>query len=136
MSEATPFCSVKGDRLAVWPRRRDSLRRQSRLSRRGSIAASATDGAKLPVRIRGYYLSERKSTMLLHSTFSFWRRRRDSNPRAAHHGNTISSRARYDLFDTTPAQCHCLIIIMTGGRGVKSLFPQLGKSIFRFLPAD
>ena len=69
MSEATPFCSVKGDRLAVWPRRRDSLRRQSRLSRRGSIAASATGGAKLPVRIHGYYLSERKSTMLLIALF-------------------------------------------------------------------
>lgn len=38
--------------------------------------------------------------------FSFWRRRRDSNPRAAHHGNTISSRARYDHFDTSPA---CLL---------------------------
>ena len=24
------------------------------------------------------------------------------NPRAAHHGNTISNRARYDHFDTTP----------------------------------
>ena len=32
----------------------------------------------------------------------FWRRRRDSNPRAAHHGNTISNRARYDHFDTSP----------------------------------
>ena len=31
-----------------------------------------------------------------------WRRWRDSNPRAAHHGYTISSRARYDHFDTSP----------------------------------
>ena len=34
--------------------------------------------------------------------FCIWRSGRDSNPRAAHHDNTISSRARYDLFDTTP----------------------------------
>ena len=32
----------------------------------------------------------------------FWRSRRDSNPRAAFDGYTISSRARYDHFDTTP----------------------------------
>ena len=31
----------------------------------------------------------------------FWRSGRDSNPRAAFDDNTISSRARYDLFDTT-----------------------------------
>ena len=31
-----------------------------------------------------------------------WRSWRDLNPRAAHHGNTISNRARYDHFDTTP----------------------------------
>ena len=30
-----------------------------------------------------------------------WRSGRDSNPRAAFDDNTISSRARYDLFDTT-----------------------------------
>ena len=36
------------------------------------------------------------------SGLHLWRSGRDSNPRAAHHGNTISSRARYDLFDTTP----------------------------------
>lgn len=36
------------------------------------------------------------------ATVPLWRSGRDSNPRAAHHGNTISSRARYDLFDTTP----------------------------------
>ena len=33
--------------------------------------------------------------------FSLWRSGRDSNPRAAFDDNTISSRARYDLFDTT-----------------------------------
>ena len=32
---------------------------------------------------------------------SIWRSGRDSNPRAAFDDNTISSRARYDLFDTT-----------------------------------
>ena len=32
----------------------------------------------------------------------FWRSRRDSNPRYAFDVHTISSRARYDLFDTTP----------------------------------
>ena len=31
-----------------------------------------------------------------------WRRRWDLNPRAAHHDNTISNRARYDHFDTSP----------------------------------
>ncbi len=34
--------------------------------------------------------------------FSFWRSRRDSNSRAAFGDYTISSRARYDHFDTTP----------------------------------
>ena len=33
---------------------------------------------------------------------TFWRSRRDSNPRAAFGDYTISSRARYDHFDTTP----------------------------------
>ena len=43
-----------------------------------------------------------------------WRNGRDSNPRAAHHGNTISSRARYDHFDTIP-KClfHQLIYYIT-----------------------
>lgn len=31
-----------------------------------------------------------------------WRRRWDSNPRDAHHAKTISSRSRYDHFDTSP----------------------------------
>ena len=34
--------------------------------------------------------------------FCFWRSRRDSNSRAAFGDYTISSRARYDHFDTTP----------------------------------
>lgn len=34
--------------------------------------------------------------------FLCWRSGRDLNPRAAFDGNTISSRARYDHFDTTP----------------------------------
>ena len=33
---------------------------------------------------------------------SIWRSGRDLNPRAAFDDNTISSRARYDHFDTTP----------------------------------
>lgn len=33
---------------------------------------------------------------------SLWRSRRDLNPRAAYGDNTISNRARYDHFDTTP----------------------------------
>ena len=32
----------------------------------------------------------------------FWRRWWDSNPRGAHHAKTISSRSRYDLFDSPP----------------------------------
>ena len=34
--------------------------------------------------------------------FLLWRRRWDSNPRGAHHAKTISSRSRYDHFDTSP----------------------------------
>ena len=37
----------------------------------------------------------------------FWRSGRDSNPRAAFDDNTISSRARYDLFDTTAYSIRC-----------------------------
>ena len=33
---------------------------------------------------------------------NFWRSERDSNPRYAFDVHTISSRARYDRFDTTP----------------------------------
>ena len=39
-------------------------------------------------------------------TVDLWRSRRDSNPRAAFDDYTISSRARYDLFDTTPYIVH------------------------------
>ncbi len=35
-------------------------------------------------------------------TVDFWRSRRDSNPRTAFDRHTISSRARYDHFDTAP----------------------------------
>ena len=34
---------------------------------------------------------------------AIWRRWWDSNPRGAHHAKTISSRSRYDLFDTSPS---------------------------------
>ncbi len=37
----------------------------------------------------------------------FWRSGRDLNPRAAFDGNTISSRARYDHFDTTAYSLGC-----------------------------
>ena len=37
-----------------------------------------------------------------------WRSGRDSNPRAAFDDNTISSRARYDLFDTTAYAIRCM----------------------------
>ena len=35
-------------------------------------------------------------------TVDLWRSGRDSNPRTAFDRHTISSRARYDRFDTTP----------------------------------
>lgn len=40
--------------------------------------------------------------------FTFWRSGRDSNPRAAFDGHTISNRARYDHFDTAAGHKHCL----------------------------
>ena len=48
-----------------------------------------------PQKVRGHRL---RNTLLL------WRSRRDSNSRTAYHRHTISSRARYDRFDTAP--CH------------------------------
>ena len=47
-------------------------------------------------------VSKKKSGALEIQELPFWRSRRDSNPRAAFDGHTISSRARYDHFDTTP----------------------------------
>ena len=41
-------------------------------------------------------------TVRLLGLFIFWRSGRDSNPRYAFDVHTISSRARYDRFDTTP----------------------------------
>ena len=46
-------------------------------------------------------------------TVDLWRSRRDSNPRARE-GYTISNRARYDHFDTTPCshlRKKCLIVV-------------------------
>ncbi len=43
-----------------------------------------------------------KQKATLKGDFLFWRSRWDLNPRAATNGNTISNRARYDHFDTTP----------------------------------
>ena len=45
------------------------------------------------------------------SMLFFWRSWRDLNPRAAHHGNTISNRARYDHFDTTPYRGRCMSFV-------------------------
>ena len=45
--------------------------------------------------------------------FSFWRRRRDSNPRAGVTGKLISSQPRYDHFDTSP-YCQCILAERTG----------------------
>ena len=46
--------------------------------------------------------TKRKPCRLSSTGFSLWRSRRDSNPRYAFDVHTISSRARYDRFDTTP----------------------------------
>ena len=48
------------------------------------------------------YMSANKKIRLC--GFFYWRSRRDSNSRTAYHRHTISSRARYDRFDTAP--CH------------------------------
>ena len=45
--------------------------------------------------------TKRKSCRQESTGFSFWRRRRDSNPRAVA-GKLISSQPRYDHFDTSP----------------------------------
>ena len=45
---------------------------------------------------------ENKKQMLSHLLFIFWRSRRDLNPRYPFGVHTISSRARYDHFDTAP----------------------------------
>ena len=53
----------------------------------------------------------------------FWRSGRDLNPRAAFDGNTISSRARYDHFDTTAyeiALCNTAKIIIPNSTGLSS----------------
>ena len=48
--------------------------------------------------------TKRKSCQLSLTGFSLWRSGRDSNPRYAFDVHTISSRARYDRFDTTPCE--------------------------------
>lgn len=53
----------------------------------------------------------------------FWRSGRDLNPRAAFDDNTISSRARYDHFDTTAyeiALCNTAKIIIPNSAGLSS----------------
>ena len=45
--------------------------------------------------------AQKKKRRKAFASGAFWRSGRDSNPRAAFDDNTISSRARYDLFDTT-----------------------------------
>ena len=51
--------------------------------------------------------SEKVNRQASFETCRFWRSGRDSNPRAAFDDNTISSRARYDLFDTTAYSIPC-----------------------------
>ena len=41
-------------------------------------------------------------TRRIYTVLLLWRSGRDSNPRTAFDRHTISSRARYDRFDTTP----------------------------------
>ena len=46
-------------------------------------------------------LNEKEKSRNPYGLRDFWRSGRDSNSRAGFAGNTISSRARYDHFDTT-----------------------------------
>ena len=48
---------------------------------------------------------EKKKADAFASAFLFWRSRRDLNPRYPFGVHTISSRARYDHFDTAPCGC-------------------------------
>ena len=50
----------------------------------------------------------------------FWRSRRDSNPRARE-GYTISNRARYDHFDTTPCVTLCKKCLIVVGLAATSI---------------
>ena len=52
-----------------------------------------------------YFVAPKKKAR--HRRAFLWRSGRDSNPRAAFDDNTISSRARYDLFDTTAYSIRC-----------------------------
>ena len=74
----------------------------------------------------------------------FWRSGRDSNPRTAFDRHTISSRARYDRFDTTPWHhrfCHfrnSSIILHDQAVNVKSFpnyFCMASTQAFRTCPA-
>ena len=56
-----------------------------------------TTGLRIPPT---YFHQNKKAHLSV--CFLFWRSRRDSNSRAAFGDYTISSRARYDHFDTTP----------------------------------
>ena len=58
-----------------------------------------------------------------------WRSGRDSNPRAAFDDNTISSRARYDLFDTTAYS-----LSLTNSMDYYTKIPRDVKLIFPVLP--
>ena len=53
----------------------------------------------------------------------FWRRRWDSNPRGAHRTKTISSRSRYDRFDTSPSFYFNMLFIISN-------LPLFGNSPF------
>ncbi len=58
--------------------------------------------------------------------FFLWRSGRDSNPRAAFDDNTISSRARYDLFDTT-ADMNLLLLKVRHSVVYYTKYPALVK---------
>ena len=79
------------------------LRPKSRLRRLASdtpVCGRAPRSARFAARLLTLRDAKMKSSPQRVS-FSFWRSGRDSNPRAAFGRHTISSRARYDHFDTT-----------------------------------
>ena len=62
-----------------------------------------------------------------------WRRVWDSNPRGAHHAKTISSRSRYDHFDTSPyMSARRFFLPFFGGKGLWKELTE--RTAFRFIP--
>ena len=62
-------------------------------------------------------------------TVDLWRSRRDSNPWTAFDRHTISSRARYDLFDTAP-----YAILILCGKISFYIVPDFRAIVKYFLP--